>query len=136
MDLRLLYLTVHLLGLAMWVGSMLALAFVLAARAGERDAAMADRLTDLAKKIGRVADGGVTFVLAGGIAMLATNFHGYMTQPWMHAKLTAVLLLLGAHGFLRAKTKRGGAVPAAIVPVVVLLALAIIALVVFKPWAR
>jgi putative membrane protein len=136
MDLRLLYLTIHILGFITWVGSLFGFASILGARGGESDPAFAAKLGVVAKDSGRAADVGATLTIAGGLGLLSSNFAGYMHQPWLHAKLTLVLLLLGAHGFLRAKGKRGGAIPKAIVPAITLMAIAIVALVIFKPGAR
>jgi putative membrane protein len=136
MDLRLLYLTIHLIGFATWTGSILWLTSLLKARGGESDSSFVAKLGALAKEAGRAADIGATLTLAGGLAMLSTNVSGYMQQPWMHAKLTLVLVLLGVHGFLRAKTRRGGSIPKAIGPIAGLVAATIVALVIFKPGAH
>jgi putative membrane protein len=136
MDLRLLYLTIHVVGFVTWVGSLFGFASILGARGRESDPAFAVKLGAVAKDSGRAMDVGATLAIAGGLGLLSSNFAGYMQQPWLHAKLTLVLLLLGAHGFLRAKGKRGGAIPKALVPAVTLIAVTIISLVVFKPGAR
>jgi len=44
--------------------------------------------------------------LLGGIGLIMTNSHYYLRAPWLHIKLTFVLLLIGLHGVVAVKTKR------------------------------
>jgi putative membrane protein len=139
---RALALTVHLVGFALWIGSLFGMASTLAARNAESDSSVRMKIGVLARRHGRSADIGATLAIVGGLCLLAAAPGYYMHQPWMHAKLTLVLGVLGLHGFLRVKAKRaaldgGGApFPAALSGVVWLVGATIVALVVFKPWAH
>jgi protoporphyrinogen IX oxidase len=41
-----------------------------------------------------------------GLVMLAKNWDGLIIQPWIHIKLTAVVLMTGMHGWLVALGKK------------------------------
>jgi putative membrane protein len=133
-------LVLHLVGIITWVGGLYGLGWLLAARDAERDEAFKTRIGGLARSGGRIADVGAGVTIAGGLWMLSFAPAMYMHQPWMHAKLTLVVLLLGLHGFFRVKAKRAaggeGQFPRAMLSVLALLAAVVIAVVVFKPGAR
>jgi putative membrane protein len=129
-------LTVHVLGFVLWIGWLFGTGSLLVARDAESDAGVAAKLGTLAKQAGRGADVGATLAIAGGVAMIANNASFYAHQPWLHAKLTLALVVLGVHGMLRAKTKRGTKVPRIAMPVLAVVAVAIVALAVFKPGLR
>ncbi len=41
-----------------------------------------------------------------GVSLISTNSHYYLHAPWLHIKLTFVLLLIGLHGMVAMRTKR------------------------------
>jgi uncharacterized membrane protein len=77
--------------------------------------------------------------IVGGVALLVMRSWD-LRQPWMHMKLTFVVGLLAVHGIVRVRAKKlanGGPAPSAKAPVaIVVLTIAIVALVVFKPLAH
>jgi putative membrane protein len=137
---RSLALTIHVVGFSTWLVGLFAIALLLADRDAQPEEAFRTRLGQLARKTGRIADIGATIATAGGAWLLVLEPY-VLRQPWLHMKLTTVVLgMLGLHGFLRAKAKRAsqgqGNLPAAIPPVLAAVALVVIALAVMKPLAR
>jgi putative membrane protein len=137
---RALPLMIHVVGLIVWLGSLFSIARTLLARDHESDETFRTRLGALARAEGLRADVGAGLTLLGGVWLLSMAPGFYLHQPWMHTKLTLVVALLGAHGFLRAKAKRAsmgeGRLPRAALSVLWVLAIGIVALVLFKPGAR
>jgi putative membrane protein len=138
---RLLFLTIHVVGFVGWVGMLLAVAAILVQRDGVTEPALRTRIGALARKTALGADIGATLALLGGLGVLFGATSYYLHQPWMHMKLTAVLAVIGVHGFVRAKAKRASLTSeatfhAAILYVLALVAIVIIALAIFKPLAR
>jgi len=129
----------HVVGILIWAGAMMSVAHMLVA-AGKGNEADRKALIPLATVAARMMDAGA-LVAIGCAVYLAIGTRSWMgeawvmKQPWMHVKLTIVVLaILGGHGFLRSKLgkyRRGKPttpVPPVIVPV---LSLALIAVVVF-----
>jgi len=116
------------------------MARTLAARDVETDEGFRTRLGALARSEGRRADIGAATAIVGGLWLLSNAPEFYLHQPWMHAKLTLVVALLGAHGFLRVKAKRAslgeGRFPRALLSILWVVAISIVALVVFRPGAK
>ena len=138
---RALALTIHLIGISLWVGTLFALAALLVTRDAQPEPEMRKRIGSLARSAGIGADVGATVTLLGGLWMLLSMPAYYLHQPWMHMKLTAVVAMLGVHGFIRAKAKRASTDPESRTPpaarsLVLILSIVIIALVVFKPLAK
>jgi putative membrane protein len=137
---RALALMIHVVGFIVWLGSLFSMARTLVARDAETEESFRTRLGVLARAEGRRADIGAGLALLGGMWLLSNAPAFYLHQPWMHMKLTLVVALLGAHGFLRVKAKRAsmgeGRFPRAALSVLWVLAIGIVALVVFRPGAR
>ena len=137
---RALALMIHVVGFIIWLGSLFSMARTLLARDAETDETYRTRLGALARSEGRRADVGAVIALAGGIWLLSNAPGFYFHQPWFHTKLTLVVALLGAHGFLRVKAKRAslgeGRFPRQMLSILWVLALGIVAMVVFRPGAR
>jgi protoporphyrinogen IX oxidase len=80
--------------------------------------------------------------IASGLSIILLHFPEYWSQPWLHAKLTAVLLLLGYHGLAEVTAKRFGRGDFFLsekqcrmlneIPTLILIAVVI--LVVYRPW--
>ena len=75
----------------------------------------------------------------GGLGMLLPAFTTfYAKQPWMHAKLTLVAVVIGLHGYLKVKAKRARkgeaftAPPVFVKPMLTLLATGIVIFVITK----
>ena len=85
---------------------------------------------------------GAVIALVFGIYMLVRIEPSVLKQPWMHIKLTVVVLaILGAHGFLRVALKkaRNGAtqgISGIVGPVVMIAAAAIVILAIVRPLAK
>lgn len=136
-DGSLLALTVHVVGFTFWVGGLFTVALLLA-QAGN-DAATRGKIGAVARRLAIVADAGAGLAIVGGVSLLAMRTWD-LREPWMHIKLTFVIGLLAVHGVTRVRAKKlanGGQAPTANAAVAVLaFAVAIIAVIVFKPMAR
>jgi putative membrane protein len=98
---------VHVTGVVMWVGSLLAVALVLAQHTQETGAEARATLAKLERKILRaVSDPSATLAILAGIAIVWTNSGYYLHARWLHLKLIFVLLLVGATVLLGINTKR------------------------------
>jgi len=56
-----------------------------------------------------LADIGALLTILAGIGLISTNSSYYLRAPWLHIKLTFVVLLIGLHGIVAMRTKRFGA---------------------------
>lgn len=132
------FLALHVMGALMWIGSLFAVMSFLQAVHGEPDAAARGRLIKFLREAAIVPDIGATIALVFGAHWLF-RFKLY-TQPYMHAKLALVAVVIGLHVMLRLKVKAakaGGAfVPpsAALKPVLSLLGLGILIFVIVRPF--
>lgn len=52
-----------------------------------------------------LADPGALLTILAGAGLISTNPHYYLHAPWLHIKLTFVLLLIGLHGMVAMRTK-------------------------------
>jgi uncharacterized membrane protein len=134
----------HIVGVLMWAGSMMGLAQFLIvcgkSSAAVREALLPDcrvaaRMMDLGAAIGI---GSAIWIAVGSKALSGAAWP--MKQPWMHVKLTLVVLILfAAHGILRAKLgkyqrgKETKPLPAALVPILSLTLTAIVLMAVARP---
>jgi uncharacterized membrane protein len=104
MKLDSIFLSLHVLGALMWIGSLFALAFILEAYAAEPDAAAKGRLAKFVRQAAIVPDIGATVAIVFGLHWLF-KFKLYQ-MPYMHIKLALVAVVIGMHGFLKVKAKR------------------------------
>jgi protoporphyrinogen IX oxidase len=130
-----LFLAFHVFGVVLWISGLVTLTYLLAAVKNETDAGARSRLAQYARKIGMFPDIGALIAMLFGLHWLFA-FKLYK-MPYMHIKLTLVVVLIGMHGLLRAKSKKiaQGAetsLPAFVRPLVVALALGIIVIVMLK----
>lgn len=130
----------HLLGIIAWVGPMLCIALVFSRRSDTTNKA---DLVPLMKRLASIADWGATLTIGCGIGLiLVSKVLGdawAMKQPWMHTKLLIVIGFIGLHGVMRVGIKRTAkgkseGVPNWLLPVVGLVASAILYLVVVRPF--
>jgi putative membrane protein len=133
----------HVVGFTTWIGGLYGMGWLLVAREADKNDAFRTRIGELARSGGRIADVGAGLAIVGGVWLLSFAPAVYMRQPWLHAKLTLVVLLLGLHGFFRVKAKRAATGPAgqaqfkrAMLTVLALLGALIVAVAVFKPGTR
>ncbi len=131
-------LAVHVYAILTWVGSLVGLSFILKQHAQANEGARAD-LIKLEKATAMGADIGATIAMIAGIVMIVQVPELLTKQPWMHAKLTLVAVLLGVHGFQRMRTgkyKRAQVSPEPgwVIPVLELAILGIVVLAVAKPF--
>jgi putative membrane protein len=52
-----------------------------------------------------LADPGALLTILAGVGLIMTNSHYYLHAPWLHIKLTLVLLLIGLHGIVAIRSK-------------------------------
>jgi uncharacterized membrane protein len=115
-------LSLHLLAMVIWVGSMFAVYWLLRIHShAPKD--VLDRLTLMERSIALLMDLGATVTIICGLVLaldpsVPSNwFNATLYGPWLHIKLTIVVLgLLPVHGMIRgrvAKFSRGqiGPVP-------------------------
>jgi uncharacterized membrane protein len=133
---------VHFLGFFLWLGSMSALAVVLRAHAGAAEAARS-AFEGLERTIARTMEWGALLSITCGVIMIAKSPGPVspMKQPYLHIKLTLVVVILALHGLVRMKMGKlrkdpATGVPAIIPWLIVALAAAIFALAVVKPMYR
>ncbi|MGH9681639.1 MAG: CopD family protein [Candidatus Acidiferrales bacterium] len=99
-------LVVHVLGLVFWVGGLLVTCMALTRHTQE---ALVDARSALARLeriyLRGLADPGALLTILAGISLILTNRTYYLHAPWLHIKLTFVVLLIGLHGWVAARTK-------------------------------
>jgi uncharacterized membrane protein len=136
MTLDKLFLSLHVVGALMWVGSLFALTAFLEAYAAEPDAAPRGRLVKFLREAAIVPDVGATIAIVFGSHWLF-KFKLYQV-PYMHAKLSLVAIVIGIHVYLKLKAKRakkGETItkpPVFLKPLLTLLALGIVTFVISK----
>jgi putative membrane protein len=102
-------LVVHVTGLVLWVSGLLVTSMSLTRHTQETSADARNALARLERIFLRgLADPGALLTILAGIALISTNPHYFLRAPWLHIKLTFVLLLIGLHGLVAVKTKRFG----------------------------
>jgi protoporphyrinogen IX oxidase len=138
MTLDKLFLSLHVFGSFIWVGGLFALAAFLDAFAAETDPAARGRLARFLRQAAIVPDIGGTIAIGFGLYWLINFREVLMKMPYMHIKLTLVVLVLGIHGFLKVKAKKARkgegftAPPSAVKGLLSLVVLGIIVVVVSK----
>ncbi len=96
----------HVLGLVFWVGGLLATSMALTRHTQEVSAEARQSLARLERIFLRgLADPGALLTILAGVSLITTNSSYYLHAPWLHIKLTFVLILIGLHGMLAMRTK-------------------------------
>jgi protoporphyrinogen IX oxidase len=99
-------LVVHVLGLVFWVSGLLVTSMALTRHTQEASADARGALARLERIYLRgLADPGALLTILAGISLIMTNRSYYLHAPWLHIKLTFVVLLIGLHGWVAARTK-------------------------------
>jgi len=97
----------HVLGLVFWVGGLLVTSMALTRHTQEASADARQALARLERIYLRgLADPGALLTILAGASLIMTNSSYYLHAPWLHIKLTFVLLLVGLHGIVAVRTKR------------------------------
>ena len=103
-------LVVHMLGMVFWVSGLLVTSMSLTRHTQEASSEARQALARLERIFLRgLADPGALLAILGGISLIATNSSYYLHAPWLHIKLTFVVMLIGLHGVVAVRTKRFGA---------------------------
>jgi putative membrane protein len=99
-------LVVHVLGLVFWVGGLLVTSMALTRHTQEASAEVREALARLERIYLRgLADPGALLTILAGAGLISTNSRYYLHAPWLHIKLTFVLLLIVLHGIVAMRTK-------------------------------
>jgi uncharacterized membrane protein len=131
----------HIFGVLMWVGTMFGLYQTMFAH-GRADEAGRKALMEMEGKLAMAMDIGATIAIGTGLFLLLRLEPSPLKQPWMHIKLTAIVLgMLGAHGYGRVKVRklREGATntpPPWVFGILNLVVILIIIMVVVRPLAK
>jgi putative membrane protein len=103
-------LVVHILGLVFWVSGLLVTSMALTRHTQEAAAEVRQALSRLERIYLRgLADPGALLTILAGVGLIMTMPSYFLHAPWLHLKLTFVLLLIGLHGFIAVRTKAFGA---------------------------
>ena len=96
----------HVLGLVFWVSGLLVTSMALTRHTQEASAEARQALARLERIYLRgLADPGALLTILAGVGLILTNSQYYLRAPWLHIKLTFVLLLIGLHGIVAVRTK-------------------------------
>ena len=99
-------LVVHVFGLVFWVSGLLVTSMALTRHTQEASAEAGQALARLERIYLRgLADIGALLTILAGVSLILTNSSYYLRAPWMHIKLTFVLLLIGLHGLVAVRSK-------------------------------
>ena len=102
-------LVLHIWGLVFWVSGLLVTSMALTRHTQETSPEAQQALARLERIFLRgLADPGALLTIVAGISLILTNSSYYLHAPWLHIKLTFVVLLIGLHGLVAVRTKRFG----------------------------
>jgi protoporphyrinogen IX oxidase len=100
-------LVVHIFGIVLWISGLLVTSMALTRHTQETSADARQALARLERIYLRgLADIGALLVILAGVSLILTKPSYYLHAPWLHIKLTFVLLLIGLHGFVAVRAKR------------------------------
>ncbi len=94
----------HMLGVTLWIGGVVAVGLVGAMAAGEGKVLAAARHASL-----RVATPGMVMAFAGGLTMFVMGIDAYKSAGWLHAKITLALIAAALSGVLSGKLRKAAA---------------------------
>jgi putative membrane protein len=99
-------LVVHIFGIVLWISGLLVTSMALTRHTQEASADARQALARLERIYLRgLADPGALLVLLAGVSLIMTKPSYYLHAPWLHIKLTFVILLIGLHGMVAVRTK-------------------------------
>ncbi|GAB3393079.1 CopD family protein [Azotobacter armeniacus] len=97
----------HIIAIICWFAGLFYLPRLFVYHAMSEDQTSRERFCIMERKLYRgIMTPSLIATLLIGIGLIATNPSYYFSQGWMHAKLTAVLLLIGYHHACGAQLKR------------------------------
>jgi putative membrane protein len=97
----------HVFGLVFWVSGLLVTSMALTRHTQEASAEARQALARLEWIFMRgLADMGALLAIVAGVSLILTNSPYYLRAPWLHIKLTFVLMLIGLHGVVAMRSKR------------------------------
>jgi protoporphyrinogen IX oxidase len=100
-------LVVHIFGLVLWVSGLLVTSMALTRHTQETSAEARQALARLERIYLRgLADIGALLTILAGASLISTKPSYYLHAPWLHIKLTFVLLLIALHGIVAVRTTR------------------------------
>lgn len=100
-------LVLHIFGLVLWVGGLLATTIVMARHAGEQSPEARAALGKVQRSMLRgFADPGALLTLLAGIMLITTNRAYYLHARWLHIKLVFVLAMIVLHGITAMRSKK------------------------------
>lgn len=105
------FLVLHLLGMVLWVGSLLVVTLVLAAHCQEAGAEARQVLLRVETRLFQgVAHPGAALMVLTGLLLVLTDPSSYLRAPWLHAKLllVAFLVVFDLRIYFRAKAWQAG----------------------------
>jgi putative membrane protein len=135
---------VHILGIILWTGGLMNLTRMISFHLQE-EVEVQKRLYYIENRIYKfVTLPGLFLTIVAGLMMLTSNTGFYMKQPWFHAKLTFVLILLIMTGTfhrklseLATKHEKQSPVPFKIIHGLTGLMLILILVMIYaRPWAK
>ncbi|HYB60954.1 MAG TPA: CopD family protein [Methylomirabilota bacterium] len=92
-------LVVHFVGIVMWVGGLMIVTLVFAQHVTETSQEARASLAQLEGKLFKsMAGPGALLALLSGVGLITANAHYYLHAPWLHLKLSFVLILILLHG--------------------------------------
>jgi protoporphyrinogen IX oxidase len=137
-QLALLVRAAHFVGSLLWFGGLFGAGSLLHFRDGETDAGVKQRLGVRARKAAILADLGATLSIASGVYNAVTRH--LFSQPWLHIKLTLVVVLLVIHVLVRIKARRAsegeGRFGKGLLGIATLAVIGILIAVVYQPFHR
>jgi putative membrane protein len=97
----------HVFGFIVWIGGMLACMSLLYVHTLVEPGARA-ALTKVERSVAMLMDAGATLAIAAGLTLAFEQTPiAFKTGAWLHVKLTiVVLVILSAHGMVRARIKK------------------------------
>ena len=135
---------VHVMAIISWMAGLLYLYRLFVYHAMETEAVVQQRLQVMERRLlNGIATPAAVLSLATGLTML-WMMPGYLTQPWMHAKLSFVCGLLVSHamgmGYRKKLITAPGSVPhktfRILNEVPTLLMIGIVIMIIVRPWSR
>ena len=138
-------LALHLVAVISWMAGQLYLYRLFVYHAMETEAVVKDRLAVMERRLLRgIANPAMIVALLTGLTMLRANWAYYSSQPWMWVKLSSALGLLVWHGLaaryrkqlLEARCTHSHRFFRFMNEVPTLLMIAVVIMVIVRPWAR
>ena len=99
----------HVFGLVFWVSGLLVTSMALTRHTQEASEEARHALARLERIYLRgLADPGALLTILAGVSLIMTNSSYYLHAPWLHIKLTFVLLLIALHAIVGTRSKAFG----------------------------